>query len=374
MNTLRRLIYGEILKAVGFVLLAFLSLFLFFDLVDELPALGRVSPLDPQRVYGLNDALLYVLLLVPSRVYELLPIAVLIGAVFVLARFAQSSEFTILRTSGLGPWRALRTLMMLGAGFVALTFVMGDHLAPLSDRAAQLLKAEYQGRISVGRTGAWLKERRDDMQYAINIGAMDSSGQMQDVRIFSIDRDGQVVSLLRAASGQAGRAGDGWLLEQVQEQRLQRTQTDGPPTWTLNQAASLRWPTELSADMVSVALLKPERMGTFGLLSYIRHLEANNQSAQRYEIEFWRKLFYPLSCLVMMVLALPFAYLQLRSGGVAGYVFLGVMIGISFFLLNNVFGYIGNLRAWQPWLAAAAPSMVYSLLSLGAFAWLVFKR
>jgi lipopolysaccharide export system permease protein len=210
MNTLRRLLYGEILKAIGFVLLAFLSLFLFFDLVDELPALGRVSPLDPERVYGLGDALLYVLLLVPSRVYELLPIAVLIGAVFVLARFAQTSEFTILRTSGLGPWRALRTLMSLGAGFVVLTFVMGDHLAPLSDRAAQLLKAEYQGRISVGRTGAWLKERRDGWQYAINIGAMDRSGQMQDVRIFTINGEGQVVSLVRAAAGQAGQAGEGW--------------------------------------------------------------------------------------------------------------------------------------------------------------------
>jgi lipopolysaccharide export system permease protein len=98
------------------------------------------------------------------------------------------------------------------------------------------------------------------------------------------------------------------------------------------------------------------------------------QNAQRYEIEFWRKLFYPLSCLVMVVLALPFAYLHFRSGGVAGYVFLGVMLGISFFLLSNVFGYIGNLRAWAPWLVAAAPSMLYSLVSLGAFGWLVLRR
>jgi len=374
MKTLRRLIYGEICKAVGFVLLAFLSLFLFFDLVDELPALGRASPLDPQQVYGLNDALLYVLLLVPSRVYELMPIAVLIGSVFVLARFAQSSEFTILRTSGLGPGRALRALLLLGAGFVALTFVVGDHLAPVSDRAAQLLKAEFQGRISVGRTGAWLKERRQDMQYAINIGAMDAKGQMQDVRIFSIDSSGQVVSMLQARSGQAGAAGEDWLLQDVREQRLQAAQGQRPPTWTLNEMTQTAWRTELSAGMVSVALLKPERMGTFGLLAYIRHLQANNQTAQRYEIEFWRKLFYPLSCLVMVVLALPFAYLQLRSGGVAGYVFLGVMVGISFFLLNNVFGYIGNLRAWQPWLAAAAPSLLYSVLSLGAFGWLVFRR
>ena len=116
--------------------------------------------------------------------------------------------------------------------------------------------------------------------------------------------------------------------------------------------------------MVSVALLKPDRMSTLDLFQYIRHLDANGQTAQRYEIEFWRKVFYPLSCLVMVVLALPFAYLHFRQGGITSYVFGGVLIGISFFLLNNVFGYIGNLQNWSPWLTAAAPGLIYSLLSL----------
>jgi lipopolysaccharide export system permease protein len=126
--------------------------------------------------------------------------------------------------------------------------------------------------------------------------------------------------------------------------------------------------------MVAASLLKPDRMATLDLFQYIRHLESNGQSAQRYEIEFWRKVFYPLSCLVMVVLALPFAYLHFRSGGIAGYVFGGVMSGISFFLLNNVFGYAGNLQNWSPWLTAAAPGFIYSLLSLGAFSWLVLRR
>jgi lipopolysaccharide export system permease protein len=126
--------------------------------------------------------------------------------------------------------------------------------------------------------------------------------------------------------------------------------------------------------MIAVAILQPERMRTVDLFGYIQHLNNNEQSAQRYEIEFWRKVFYPLSCLVMVVLALPFAYLHTRSGGVAGYVFMGVMIGISFFLLNNMFGFIGNLRQWTPWFAAGLPSMIYSLLSLSAFGWLVLRR
>jgi len=129
-----------------------------------------------------------------------------------------------------------------------------------------------------------------------------------------------------------------------------------------SQVKQLRWPTQITAEMVSAAVLRPDRMSTIALFEYIRHLRANDQSAQRYEIEFWKKVFYPLGCLVMVVLALPFAYLHFRDEGISAYVFVGVLAGISFFFLNNVFGYLGELRQWQPWLAAALPGLIYSFL------------
>jgi lipopolysaccharide export system permease protein len=372
MRTIRRLIYSEIFSAVGFVLLAFLSLFFFFDFVDELASLGQASVLEPTLVYQLRHALLYVGLLMPSHIYELLPIAVLIGSVFVLARLAQGSEYTILRTSGLGPWRALRTLLGLGLVFVMLTWVIGDYVAPTADKTAQLLKARYKGNISLGQTGAWLKERQEESNFSVNVGSLSPQGGLDRVRIFEFDNRGFVVSTLQALSGQI-EADDAWTLRQVQHREFD-TAGQGSARITSSTLESYRWPTLLNAEMVSVALLKPERMRTTDLFAYVRHLQANGQTAQRYEIEFWRKVFYPLSCLVMVVLALPFANLNFRSGGITGYVFGGVMIGISFFLLNNVFGYIGNLNQWQPWLAAASPALIYSVFSLGAFGWLVLRR
>lgn len=368
MKTIRRLIYGEVLNAVAFVTLGFLSLFFFFDFVEEIQSLGRHAAAE----YRLVHALTYVTLMIPSHLYELMPIAVLIGTIFVMAGFAQSSEFTILRTSGLGPWRALKTLLVLGLGFVLLTFAIGDYISPVADRTAQLLKARYQGHITVGQTGAWLKEKQRYSQYAVNVNALESDGSMRGVRIFEFDSQGFLISMMQAETASYG-GDDSWALKHVgrtefpargtDTARIERTLVD-----------SFRWPNQISSEMVSAALLKPERMSTIDLFEYIRHLDANAQSAQRYEIEFWKKVFYPLSCLVMVVLALPFAYLHFRSGGIATYVFGGVMAGISFFLLNNVFGYIGNLQNWQPWLTAALPGMIYSLLSLTAFGWLVLRR
>ncbi|WP_048441036.1 LPS export ABC transporter permease LptG [Caenimonas sp. SL110] len=367
MKTIRRLIYREVLISVLFVTVGFLALFFFFDFVDELPNINRGV-----TGYRLTQALGYVVLRLPSHLYELLPITVLIGTIFVMARLAQSSEYTILRTSGLGPWRAMRTLLALGAVFTILTFAAGDYLAPVSDRNAQLLKARVDGGLSIGQTGAWLKERQSNKTYNVNVAAITPQGDMERVRIFESDAQGFLVSVTQAPRAKFGRDG-AWMLENLERSEFSSPGAESAKVQRVN-LPSLRWPTEITPEMVSVALLKPDRMSTIDLFQYVRHLEANAQSAQRYEIEFWRKVFYPLSCMVMVVLALPFAYLHFRSGGITSYVFGGVLIGISFFLLNNVFGYVGNLQNWRPWLTAAAPGLIYSALSLGAFGWLVLRR
>ncbi len=235
-----------------------------------------------------------------------------------------------------------------------------------------MLKARLEGRVSIGQTGAWLKERQAYHTYNVNVSALTPEGDMRGVRIFESDSRGFLVSVTQAAKGRF--ADDGaWVLQSVERSEFTSNSVDVARVDRVK-TPSFRWPTEITPEMVSVALLKPDRMSTIDLFQYIRHLESNGQTSQRYEIEFWRKVFYPLSCMVMVVLALPFAYLHFRAGGITSYVFVGVLIGISFFLLNNVFGYIGNLRNWQPWLTAAAPGMIYSMFSLAAFSWLVLRR
>jgi len=386
MKTIRRMIYGEVLIAIAFVAMGFLALFFFFDLVDELQYLGRNNAVLggltlASDVYQIRQALVYVALLVPNHLYELLPISVLIGTIFVMARMAQSSEYTILRTSGLTPWRALIMLLNLGAFFVLISFVIGEYVSPLTERNAQLLKARYMGSISVGQTGAWLKEKQVYNSVIANVRTLSPANEMLGLQILEFNNAGLMVSKMQAASASFG-LDDAWQLHNVTRTEFNVAASPDnagklaaqTASVTKSTVAKFRWPTEITQQMVSVALLKPERMGTLDLFNYIRHLDDNGQAAQRYEIEFWKKIFYPLSCLVMVMLALPFAYLHFRSGGIAAYVFAGVMIGISFFLLNNVFGYVGNLQNWEPWLAAAAPGMLYMALSLSAFGWLVLRR
>jgi lipopolysaccharide export system permease protein len=368
LKTVRRLLFREVVVAVALVTLGFAALFFFFDFVEELQSVNHIGAIG----YRIPQALIYIGLMLPSHIYELMPITVLIGTIFVMSRLAQSSEFTILRTSGLGPWRALRILLSLGLLFVFFTFAVGDYVAPLADKTAQLLKARFQGQVTVGKTGAWLKEKQAYGNYAINVGALASDGTMKDVRIFEFDNQGHLVSMTQGQTGSFGEHDD-WLLNSVDRTEFASTDAKAGHVDRII-SNDFRWPTSVTAEMVAAAVLRPERMGTIDLFQYMQHLSSNNQSAQKYEIQFWKKVFYPLSCLVMVVLALPFAYFHFRSGGIASYVFGGVMAGISFVLLNNVMSDLGTLQGWQPWFTAALPGLIYSMLSLTAFTWLVLRR
>jgi lipopolysaccharide export system permease protein len=381
MRTVRRLLYRDIVSAVLFVALAFLSLFYFIDFVDEIEDVGKDG-------YTIGHALLSGILDVPAHFYELFPIAVLIGTIFALARMAHSSEYTILRTGGLGPGRALALLSALGAMFAALTFVIGDYVVPASERAAVELKASFSGGRSLGSAGAWLKDRRvlpdgSGRSVSVNVLRTSPDGRLQGVRIFEFDAAGRLVTRVSASHARIGRGQ--WELDDMQV-----TQWPVPPPVPATASAPVppgeeaavseqrlahgTWPSALDAGVVAAAVLPVSTMSTLELWRYSRHLSSQEQAAQRHAIQFWKKALYPLACLVMVALALPFAYLQARAGGISFKVFGGILLGISFILLNNVSGHLGVLRDWTPWVVAAAPSALYLILSLAAFSWLVRYR
>jgi lipopolysaccharide export system permease protein len=372
MKTVRRLLYGDIVASVGFVALAFLSLFFFIDFVEALDGVGS-------RGRTAGHAVLATVLGLPGHLYELLPIAVLIGTIYSLARMAQSSEYTILRTGGLGPGRALSLLAVLGVAFGMATFVTGDFVAPASERESVLLKARFNGGIKLEGTGAWLKERRStpegDRSYSVNVGGAGAGGMLVGIRIFEFDGQGRLVSRIEATEGKVLDGGN-WTLHDARVTLWPRREAADPDQARvrLSQHQTLIWPSALTAGVVASAVLPLATMTTLELWRYSVHLSDQEQAVQQYQIRFWRKALYPLACLVMMALALPFAYLQARSGSISLKVFGGIMLGISFVLLNNLSGHIGLLRGWTPWVAAAAPSGIYLVLSMAAFTWLVRYR
>ena len=369
MRTVRRLLYRDIAFSVLFVAVAFLALFFFIDFVDELEDVGKQG-------YTVGAALLSGLLKVPGWFYELFPIAVLIGTIFSLSRMAQSSEFTILRTGGLGPGRALALLSALGLVCAMVTFAVGDYLAPLSERQSVRVKAQAKGPTRFGGAGAWLRDRQaqadGEHNFSVNVAQASADGSLQGIRIYEFDPLGRLITRVQAANGHVGAEGT-WRMDEVQLTHWPLQAAEGAQV-RQERVAQWTWPSNLNAGVVAAALLPVSTMSTVELWRYTSHLNEHEQAAQRYAIRFWKKALYPFACLVMVALALPFAYLQARGGGISFKVFGGILLGISFVLLNNVAGHLGMLNGWSPFLVAAVPSLLFLLMSLAAFAWLVRYR
>jgi len=384
MNTVRKLIYRTVIKHVLGVTLAFSALFFFIDFVDEI------------RKYSALDSLVSCLYMQGQHFYDIFPIGLLIGAIMALAGMARTTEFTILRTGGLGPGRALSLLGVLGVSAAALMVVVGNWAVPWTEQQLTLHKAQIgqRGTLKLGGSGTWLRERREISGEAahtvtVNVGSAVSDTEFGAVRIFEFDGQGRLQRRLFAQEariqplgGEVSAQGSVWHLKGVTEvvwlsrerQIDEQAVRSGAQLVRESQHDSLAWHSSLTPLVVSASVLPPETMSTFALWRYTEHLASNAQAAQRYEIEFWKKSFYPLVCLVMVALALPYAYLHARSGGMSLKIFGGVMLGISFVLANHISSHLGLLHDWEPWLAAAAPSVLYLLLSMSAFAWLVRYR
>jgi lipopolysaccharide export system permease protein len=351
--TLQRYFARQIYSAVGLVLLGFLALFAFFDLIRELADLGSGE-------YSLQKVFIFVLLSLPAHAYELFPVVVLIGTLYVLAHLASNSEYTVMRGAGLSPAHAGIALAKIGVVFVVLTFMTGEWIAPIAEETAQKLRLRAMSSV-IGQgleSGLWLK----DEQSFINVREAREADKLQGVRVYEFDNAYRLRQMTVAERAEYQGGGE-WLLQSVAQTEFT---PEGPRT---AHHAEAHWKSRVSPDMLDVLIIRPERMSTWSLYKYMRHLSLNKQKTERYEIALWKKLFYPLAALVMMALALPFAYMQARAGMVGVKVFLGIMLGIFFHMLNSLFSHIGLLQNWPPFAAAALPSAAFFLAAVTAMWW-----
>lgn len=371
MKVLHKYIAKQIIASVVFVLVAFLALFAFFDLIQEMPRLGRGS-------YQFEHALIYVLLGLPGYAYDLIPIAALIGTIYTLAQLGARSEFTIMRASGLSTAKAGWILARVGLVFVVLTFLFGELIAPFASDTAARMKLRLQG-ASVSqefRSGYWTKDliRENGLSGEaigsrfLNVSQVTTEGQLWRVKLYEFDRELRLTAIVTASH--ADYLGENlWRLSEVTETNFSARKLDDAARVQTRNLPSKEMLSEITPNILSVLFSDPERMSALDLSAYTRHLAENKQSTERYEIAFWKKLFYPFAVFVMMALALPFAYLQVRSGGVSLKIFAGIMIGVGFHLINNLFSHLGLLNTWPPLLTAMVPSALFLLVALGSLWW-----
>jgi lipopolysaccharide export system permease protein len=358
-KTLQRYIGRDVLSATLLIFAALVMLFAFFDLIHELGDVGRNG-------YTISAALLFVTLNIPSRIYELAPVAALIGTLFGLAQLVANSEYTVMRASGMSLAQVIWSVLRVGIPIAIATFLAGEYVAPPAERLAQTVRSAGQGsgRIIARQfnSGFWFKQ---DLTF-VNVRTVLADMTLLGVRIYEFDRNLRLQAVRVAES--ASFTPDGrWHLRNVRSTEIM------PERTVVTNSPAADWETILRPSILSVYQVAPERLDLTALYDNIRVLAASAQKTSRFEIALWNKLFYPAAVLVMMILALPFAHFQRRSGGAGFRIFVGTILGLAFFLLGRTFSHLGVLNDWPPLFSAVFPLAFFSALAIGMM-WYIERR
>jgi len=354
MTLLTRYLAREIYASIALVFAALLMLFAFLDLIHELSVMGHGN-------YHIGYVLLFVLLTVPSHIYDLFPVAILIGTIFALVQMAANSELIIYRSSGASLQQMVIALLKIGLPLVLLSFFCGELLAPPSERMAQNLRLKAQNaevKLKEFRTGVWVKDERS----FVNVKNVLPDTSLLNISIYEFDTSYHLHSITTANSATFIEQ-NRWQLEGVKQTLFNQHGT------TVNNRSDMEWNSVLNPDLLSVLLVVPEQMSAWNLSQYVQYLRDNHQKTARYEIAMWTKLVYPFAVLVMMLLALPFASHHRREGGISSKIFTGIVLGLSFHFIGRLFASLGALNNWQPLLSAIAMPIVFLLLAISMLWW-----
>lgn len=371
----------ELYKAISFVLTAFVGLFAFFDMVGEL---DRLSSPGTSWFYFFVS----VLLGLPARIYEIAPIAALIGSIYALVQIAASSEFTAMRAAGLSTVSMLKLLMRIGLGVVIITLFFGEIVTPVAERLAVPMRAKALG-YDVDKdfkSGYWLRDTYQNdkdgsrVRY-VNFSEFTNEGELSKLEYYEFDEQARIRKWVRADSADYNPQGF-WTLKDVKIQTYfdgnnptnPTSQSSSTPAITIQASPiqtlpSMRWDSNLNPVLLTGLFVEPDRMSAWQLFNYSRFLKSNLQNADNIDLAFAKKVMYPFAVLIMMMISLPFAYLHFRSGGVSVKVFAGIMIGVAFHLVNNLFSHLSMVAKLPPFLSASVPSVIGFVVGMGALWW-----
>lgn len=344
MLLLSRYIFKKCLFNTLLVLAAFVLLLAVFNILGQLGDLGK-------KEFTLLPMLFYTMLLIPNYAYLLMPLSVLIGVMLALLNLVNYSEYAVIRTSGISLQRISMILLSYGICFSLFTFLLGEYIAPYANDYAQVYKNSKTHEIvsTTLHSGVWSK---DGLNSFVNIKQIMPDSTILGISEFHYDDNLHLHEYLTASEGSFNYNSHTWTLTNAiddlyTESNIIRTIT---PHYV--------WHTSIEPKYFSVLIVTPENMSALGLLKYMHHLAINHQSTERYQIAFWGKLLYPVSCISLALLALIFIPNNRRNIHLGSKLFAGILIGVSFFFITRLINYMALLFAWNAIAAALIPTVL----------------
>lgn len=351
-SLLDRYIAKHVIEASLLILFLLIMLRAMFGILEQSHFIGRGN-------YQLADAFLYVGLMLPQKIIELFPMGVLIGSLFGLGNLASNNEITVMRSAGMTTWRIAGATLKASLILMVIVLFLSEIVAPVASKSAQQLRtaALSEGKLSRSATGLWAK--RDNQ--IIHIGSILKNGIMNDLTLYQLDKNYQLVKLTEAKNAKV--IDDEWFLFLVKQTEFLGTEI------IKKRFNKLTWKNPIDQENIETLTLKPETLNIKGLIKYQNYLTSNALDAREIQLAIWQKVLLPISIAIMMLLAASFVFGPMRNASMGARLLTGVMLGFGFHLTKQSFGPISLLYGVSPFVGAVIPLIVFA----GFAYWLMRK-
>ncbi|TCV95684.1 lipopolysaccharide export system permease protein [Luteibacter rhizovicinus] len=349
------------MSVLGTLLLVWLVLTGFDALTQFVRQLGNIG----KNGFTLYDAIAYILLTIPRRMYQMFSNAALIGGLLGLGGLAASGELTALRAAGMSKLRIATSAAGVIAVLTVAVIVMGETAAPYGDQHAQAIQVRMRSsNLGATSSGLWARDGKRFINAKSAIATQEGERdtvKLVDVRVFEFSDDGQVKQFAHGDS--AVHDGSQWVMTNVRTTTLDDTGTHAQHEDTA------RWDSHLNPRVLEQSVIHPEYLSMGDLRRNMRYLENNGQNPGAYAVAYWGRVLFGFNVLILVLCAMPFAFGSLRSGGLGKRLFIGIILAIGWYFLQGAMVNFGTVYGLPPLLANLLPP---SLLVVGALAY--FRR
>ena len=347
MTILDRYIGLALARSVLLVILVLLPLFTLLDLVQQLDDIGTGN-------YGLLDALLYEVFLMPTYLLSLVPFSALLGTSMALGELAHTNELTAMRASGISIQRIGLATLKSGTLFILFTIVIMEWVAPpLHQQAIKRQSLALSGgAVLIEEHGSWIHQG----DRFINIRNIHEGRSLTDIHVFEYDPEkGQLNFYLHADQAEI-KDRQQWLYKDLIVKNYQEKDVV-----TRHEAEQVR-ESYLTEKQLRVMQQPINSLPLTGLYQYLKYLRASAQPTKRFEMVFWQKATLPVAVIIMMLCSFPFVFGSLRASSAGKRMVLATITGIAFQLCSQLLANLGLMLDMSPLLTTLVPIIVFLLL------------
>lgn len=310
----------------------------------------------------------YLLNQVPSLLYLVTPLSVLLGVLVTFGLMQKSNEVTAMKATGISIYRAIAPILVLSVALAGALFLLDQWYVPYANKRVETLKNQIKGRPAqtysrpdrkwiFGQTSRKHGDHEENRKIYYYEFYEPDRNVFGNISSFELDpHTFQISKRIFASRAHWSDSLQKWVFEEGWERAFTGDTVTQYQRFEVGTFAELNEPPNYFKKEVR----QSQEMSYEELRNYIRDLQQSGFDVVRLRVALQKKIAFPLITLVMAVLAVPFALTMGRKGALSG-VATALVIALVYWVTSNLFEAMGNVSQLPPLIAAWAPDIIFGL-------------